>query len=406
MSNYVNTKVTEIFKTASIAVCMTLSVSFIFGQSAQEAILLKAGFNSVRHIKGVEKEVFFLEAESFVTKAAAFREIKNQFEVISKTLDSEILEVIVMERRVPVHRLQASSGKRDSEGMIIWKQDFIINQTINVLSNIDGDKSRFHNSSKWSADLVFYPQFRFKNSRLDRMYVVQANINPALELSLWRGAKITAQVIIPVYDEYSIEESRVRPGFVTFSQQLRLPGNFHILATAGNFNIFRSGADLKILKPISGNFSIYAQAGITGWSLPLFDKWLFDDFGDITWRVGANYYTKIWNSKLLFNFNIAKYLENDIAARGEVTRYFKNGAIGFYLQTLQFESYLLNGGFFFSIALPPYKKRKSGRINVSSADHFSIEYIARPYPQRGRMYFTSPDESSSFNFFNKSIINQ
>jgi hypothetical protein len=405
MLNYANTKVIDNIKTVLVAVFLISPLSLVFGQSSEEKMLLNSGFNNVRQIKRVEKEIFYLEAKSFVTKTSALREIKNLFENLSKTLDSENFEVILMEERVPVYRLQASSGIRDANGKIIWKQDFSIDEKINVLSNIDGKNGRFHNNKSWSTNLIFYPQFRFKNSRLDRMYVVQANLNPTLELSLWRGAMITAQLIIPVYDEYSIEESRVRPGFVTFSQQLRLPGNFHILATVGNFNLFRSGADLKILKPLSENFSVYAQAGVTGWSLPLFDKWLFEEFGDITWRAGANYFTKIKNSNLLFNFNITKYLENDIAARGEIIRYFKNGAIGFYLQTLQFESYLLNGGFFFSIALPPYKKKQTRRINVSSADHFSIEYIARPYPLRGRMYFTSPKESSSFNFFNKQITN-
>ncbi|MDP3435918.1 MAG: hypothetical protein Q8S04_01605, partial [Bacteroidales bacterium] len=89
----------------------------------------------------------------------------------------------------------------------------------------------------------------------------------------------------------------------------------------------------------------------------------------------------------------------------EIIRYFKNAAIGFYVQSLQFEDYLINGGFFFSISLPPYKHNRSKRVRVTTADHFSIEYIARPYPQRGRMYFTSPDESSSFNFFNRILIN-
>ena len=43
------------------------------------------------------------------------------------------------------------------------------------------------------VDLILYPQFRFRNSRLDVMYEVQINLNPTLEVNLWRGSKLTAQ---------------------------------------------------------------------------------------------------------------------------------------------------------------------------------------------------------------------
>lgn len=272
-----------------------------------------------------------------------------------------------------------------------------------VLLNTDkkAEEDNFFNR-KWSADIFLYPQFRFKNSRLDRMYLVQANINPTLHFNMWKGASVTAQLIVPIYNDYSFDESKVRPGFLTFNQRFLLPGNFRFLATVGNFNMQRAGIDLKVFKNITNNLGVHGQIGVTGWSLPYINNWYFSDLNQINWRVGVNYFIKSKN--ILLNLNVSKHLENDIAARGEVIRYFRNASIGFYVQTLRYDDYSFNGGFFFTIALPPRNKGNK-RIRVSTADCFSLEYIARPYPKRGKMYMTAPDENSSFNFFNNFLLN-
>ena len=254
---------------------------------------------------------------------------------------------------------------------------------------------------KWSADIFFYPQFRFKNAVLYKMYKVQANINPTLHFHMWKGATFTSQFILPIFNDYSQDESKVRPSYLTLSQQFCLPGNFRFLATAGNFNMQRAGADLKIFKNITNTLGIYGQIGVTGWSVLSLDNWYFSNLNKVNWRVGANYFFK--SKDVLMNLNVSKYLENDIAVRGEIIRYFKNASIGFYIQSLQYEDYVVNGGFFFTIALPPRNKRNR-KICISTSDNFALEYVARPYAQRGVFYRTAPDENSNFNFFNRSLL--
>jgi hypothetical protein len=68
--------------------------------------------------------------------------------------------------------------------------------------------------------------------------------------------------------------------------------------------------------------------------------------------------------------------------------------------------YPINGGFFFAISLPPYKHNRNKFVRVTSGDYFNLEYIARPYTQYARYFTTSPDENSSYNFFNRKLINQ
>jgi hypothetical protein len=281
-----------------------------------------------------------------------------------------------------------------------YKDDSLKNK---VLSNNWITQEYNLGDDNWQLDLLFYPQFRFKNARLDRIYLLQLNINPALKFNLWRGAVATAQLILPVHNDFSTDENRVRPGFLTFSQHLSLPGGVSALISLGNFNMQRAGADIKVYKKIFRNAGIYAQAGYTYWSLPFLDSWTISKSGKTNWRVGANYFFD--KANILINGNISKYLQDDIAARGEIIRFFKNSSVGFYIQTLQYEGYSLNGGFFFTINLPPRNRNWKKRLNIYPAKRFSMEYVARPYPLRGIFYQTSPDENSSFNFFNKNLIN-
>lgn len=276
--------------------------------------------------------------------------------------------------------------------------------TLALSSNEDKFDKRIFFGREWSANLLFYPQFKFKNAVLNKMYKVQANINPTLHLNLWKGASLTSQFIIPVYNDFSDDESRVRPSFLTLSQRFLLPGDFRFLATVGNFNMQRAGVDLKAFKKVTSKLGIYGQVGLTGWSLAFLDNWYFSDLNKVNWRVGANYF--IESKNVILNFNVSKYLEDDIAARAEIIRYFKNASIGFYVQTLQYQDYSVNGGFFFTISLPPRNRGSRGgkRVSVSTSEHFSLEYVARPYEKRGVLYKTAPNDNSSFNFFNRSLL--
>ena len=223
-------------------------------------------------------------------------------------------------------------------------------------------------------------------------------------MRLWKGAAVTAQVIFPIYNEYSSDESKIRPGFLTLSQILELPAGINMMATAGNFNMQRAGGDIKLYRAVGGRAGVYAQAGITYWSVPFFDSWTTSQNNRFNWRFGANYMVE--SSKILLNANVSQYLENDIALRGEIIRYFKNATVGFYVQTLQHEGYFLNGGFFFTISLPPRKRSNSRNFIIAPSQDFSLEYVARPYPTRGVYYRTSPAENSSHNFFNNFLINK
>ena len=378
-----------------------LLVSSLLGaQNNVERALYNEGYENLRHISKPGKEIIFIENASSLNIQKSILKVREDIISLASEFKSHNIDVILLDRKIPILRMYTTIDDRETNP--VWKSDFVFDEGIYEMKSNDYDFFEFESSGK--LDLKFYPVFRFKNARLDVMYLLQFNINPTMELSLWRGAKMTAQVIFPVVNDYSVEEGTIRPGFITLSQQFRLPSNIYANLTIGNFNTFRGGADLKLYKSLSKKIGVYAQASLTSYSFPMFNDWLYSGIDKFTWKVGANYAYK--PLKMIFNLSVQKFLANDLSVRGEVTRYFKNSAVGFYVQSMAIPDYPVNGGFFFAFSLPPYKHNRNKFVRVTSGDYFSLEYIARPYGQYGRYFTTSPDENSSYNFFNRIHLSQ
>ena len=94
-------------------------------------------------------------------------------------------------------------------------------------------------------------------------------MNPTLEASLWKGGKVTAQLIIPIHNGYGYKYDDVRPGFLTVSQTVRLPYDVFLTGTVGFFNNNRNGVDLTAeYYPKNKNFWFDARASYT-----IFGEW-------------------------------------------------------------------------------------------------------------------------------------
>ena len=74
--------------------------------------------------------------------------------------------------------------------------------------------------------MVVYPEVSLKNLIITQIYQVLFNLSPAVEVSFWKGMKLTAQVVVPVYnDGYGTLAGKTHPGFLTLQQTVRLPYN-------------------------------------------------------------------------------------------------------------------------------------------------------------------------------------
>ena len=127
-------------------------------------------------------------------------------------------------------------------------------------------KIKLKNSSLFKIDILVYPEFSFKNVIITQIYQILFDLSPAIEISLWKGMKATAQVKIPVYnDGYGAREGKVHPGFLTLSQRFRLPYNVFGKFSVGYFSGNRYGADVDFFRPFKDErFSLLARIGYTG----------------------------------------------------------------------------------------------------------------------------------------------
>ncbi|MCF8304438.1 MAG: hypothetical protein K9I94_14275, partial [Bacteroidales bacterium] len=61
------------------------------------------------------------------------------------------------------------------------------------------------NSSMNKIDLVFYPQIKLQNTYFEKIYEIQLNISPAIEINLWPGMKFAGQIILPLKNDLNPE---------------------------------------------------------------------------------------------------------------------------------------------------------------------------------------------------------
>lgn len=293
------------------------------------------------------------------------------------------VQVILLKNNVPL-LLLASPSTEENTRPASWRVSYRLDETWKEVSRRPRSES-----SLFRFDLVFYPEIHFRNIRLDRIYDWLVNLSPALEFSAWRGMKFTGQVIFPIVNQYGEKYKQIRPGFVTVSQAVRLPRQWFGKVTVGLFDENRWGADLKVFHPLRNeHFALYGEAGLTGASSFYNWEWYYSLPKRFTGRVGAQYYYARYNVQC--NVTAARYLAGDYGGRIDLMRHFRYTTIGFYgLKTNKSD---WNGGFFFAIALPPYKQKRS-RVRVTTAPYIRAEYNTNADFYYGRSYCTSPDET-------------
>lgn len=260
------------------------------------------------------------------------------------------------------------------------------------------------NRSRWKVDLVFYPQFAFRNQKYRRIYDVLLNLSPALEISPIRGMKITGQVIIPVFNQYGAKYEQIRPGFFTLEQHFRVLNNFVDL-TAGIFNQDRWGLDLRLSRPVMtegwlSNFALEGRIGLTGSSYFYHWNWHYGPVKLITWNVGGSYFNSMFN--VLCEVKAIKFLAGDYGVRADMTRHFKRASVGFYIMKNNRGN--VDGGFHFAIALPPMRQKRGKYFRVMPARYFDLEYKAAGLFFNGKSYETRPGENKAINNFNPRYI--
>ena len=368
--------------------------------------LVEMGFENVGWTEDGKERVYVLQNSAYRLNGVG---IGKAVDIIQKMglPDKKPCRVIILDNNVPQISLYykpiigdsvPEASRRD------WDVSYDLGGTWKEARKI-GRK----NSSLFKVDVVVYPEVSLKNLIITQIYQVLFNLSPAVEVSFWKGMKLTAQVVIPVYnDGYGSLADKVHPGFLTLQQTVRLPYNMWITGTVGTFNSNRFGGDIKVKHVLMTDerFSFEGRIGLTAT-----DQW--DGFRlnygtktRLTWDLGANFYWPQYNLQASAKF--AQYLLGEKGIRVDFIRHFRYCSIGFYAMKAQGAK--SNGGFRFQIALPPYKYKRKGYIpRVTLSQNMGIAYNAGNERYYYKGYRTNPSENimrdNSFNpYFIKSEL--
>lgn len=376
----------------------------VFAQEEDEVVkaLVKAGFENVsRVVLGSEEIITF---ENTVWKADGTG-VSNAIDIVNKfpQIIGKIRKIIVLSNNIPQISLSLPARTEISGNQIINAEDWYVSYDLdNSWKQINREEVK--NSSLWKADLVFYPQFAFRNQKYHKMYDILFNISPAIEISPLRGMRITGQIIIPVFNEYGELYKEVRPGVVAVEQQFRWENCFFRLS-AGNFTNNRWGADLHLFRPFTregwlSRFALEGRVGLTGSSYFYNWNWNYGNLRTVTWNVGGSYYNARFNVQC--DVKVEQFVAKDIGVRADMTRHFKNASVGFYVMKNDHGN--LDGGFHFAFVIPPMKQKRRKYVRIMPARYFELEYTAAGLFYNGKFYYTSPRENKAIDNFNPYYI--
>lgn len=260
------------------------------------------------------------------------------------------------------------------------------------------------NSSFGKVDIVVYPQVSLMNLIITQVYQSLWQISPALEVTLWPGAKFSYQIKIPVFnDGYGAYESSIHPGLITLSQTFRDPWNLNVTGrlTMGVFSNSRFGAALD-LKYVFPNERFWLDGQVSMLSPYYFEGFRFHyDFDpDFYWAVAGNFYWPY--AKTQFTLRAQKFIYGDVGYKFEMIRHFRHCSVGFYAEKTRYGH--TNGGFRFQIALPPYRFKRTGRLpRITTSGQMGLVYNANneQYYYRESKIEASDNimQSNSFNPF-------
>lgn len=365
------------FRICTCLLMITLGIASAWGQNEAEKTtdeLVRLGFENVRWTESEKERIYTIENTAYKIQEVG---VAKAVEIIQKggLPSNKTCKIIVTRQDIPEIALTYEPLNRDTTCLSQWKANYELDDSWKEVK-----KGKKKNSSAYKVDILIYPQLSFQNMDITKVYQVMFSLNPALEVSLWPGMKLTGQVILPLvvdtegYAAYSPLYKKVRPGFLTLAQRFRLPFNIKGKATAGYFNQDQYGLDLQLFRPFKDKrFSVEGRIGYTGWGYWNGFKLKYNSQYQWTWNIGGNFYWPKYDTR--FSLKAEQYLMGEKGVRFDMVRYFKYAAVGFY--AMKAEEANSNGGFLFQIALPPYKQKRHKYVpRVSTSQCMGIMYNA------------------------------
>ena len=398
---------------ASWAAFAQSQTSLVVENTAQ--LLADEGFANVRAVETEDFTVFTIENDRFKVPAEGFAYAARLIE--SAGLDgSKPVKIIGTSYKVPEVTLTYNKGTWSTTKRLDASWDAV-------------RKQPKRNNSFGKMDILIYPQVSLQNLIINQVYQSVWNLSPAIHVNLWPGARLTYQLVLPVFSDMSLPEYYyIHPGFISLSQRFRDPWHLNIQGkvTIGNFSQDQGGIALEAQYYFPNErFSIDAQVGLLIYSL--FDGfvWHYSTEPFFRFNVGASYYNAALKTQ--FSLRAIEFLRGDYGFKFEMVRHFRHCSIGFYAEKghhippgIAWNWFNMthpdseggyvtktNGGFRFQIALPPYRMKRHGYIpRITTSGQIGMAYNANNEERYYFEYRTEVDDNiMTKNYYNPYYIN-
>ena len=380
----------------SFVVLALATAGSAWAQSGEETVrhLVEMGFENVGWTEDEHERVYVLQNSAYRQQGVG---VGKAVDLIQREglAPMKKCRIVLLDNNVPQISLSYSPMVGDSVPQASrqdWDVSYELGDTWKQACRVV--KS---NSSLFKVDVVVYPWLMFQNYKLSKMYDYVFQLSPAIEVSMWKGMKLTAQVVVPIQnDYYGRPYSQIRPGFLTLSQSVRLPYNIFLRGIVGFYEGGRSGAELraKYILP-DEHFWLTGRLGVT--RKGYWDHWAY--YHGAKWRtdfhVGLHYYWPKFNTE--FMVKSERFLLGEYGSQFEMYRHFRYASIGFYaLKVFGKDDAAHNGfnaGFAFRVAIPPYKYKRKGYMPRLLAGEFGFRYNSGNEKKYGNFYRSSPDDN-------------
>jgi hypothetical protein len=226
-----------------------------------------------------------------------------------------------------------------------------------------------------SVDFELVPLFAYEIGHIFEPVLVRFELEPRMRYNPWPGARLTAGVIIPVKNDFEVDEfhpdiDRVRPGPTTLEQFAWLKHSVLVSGTAGIFAANRYGLSVGAGIPFAGGaFLADAQADLTGYiafpetggeySTPT----LWTGFAGLTYRPPL--------LDLAVRLRGERYLYGDDGAELELRRSMGDLDLAFFFQ--QTSGFSVHG-IRLDIPIPPMTRPTGHAVRVLPAERFPLTY--------------------------------
>jgi len=364
-----------------------------------------AGFENVKSAIDESKLIVAFENRRYRSQARGLAEV---LKIISNSasvpLNTEIF-LILLHQEVPMVMVNLvlqdyEDFVNNENGTSLFADSVKITLEFESVWEQIKSKERL-NSSNFKSDIVVIPQFRAQFGKFTHPVESSINVIPEYNLLLNKGLSFKAQLIIPVYNDLDEEGDLVRPGIIALNQFVRLKDDVFFDVTVGCFDKNRAGGNFELKKYFSnGRLSLGANVGYTtDYSYTGIKTDYLVDENFLTALLSADYRYEPYD--LTGRIQAGNFLYNELGVRCDLLRQFREVTIGFFVLATESE---LNGGFNFSIPIPPRKYSKPKYFRVSPTEKFSFEYRAKGYPTSGTMYNTENELFRSMSEFNPDYL--